>query len=112
IYQLSTEGPADKLDSTIYSQPALFVSSLAALEQLKEDAPELVERCSSTAGLSLGEYTALVFAGVMDFEAGLRVVAERGGAMQEAADAVSSGMVSVLGMERAQVEALCDRARD
>jgi [acyl-carrier-protein] S-malonyltransferase len=53
-----------------------------------------------------------VFAGVMEFEAGLRVVQERGRAMQDAADATSSGMVSVLGMEREQVETLCIEARD
>src|SRR5207342_2658756 len=111
LYKLCTEGPAADLDSTVYSQPALFVSSLAALEQLKQDAPELVQTCSAAAGLSLGEYTALVFAGVMEFEAGLRVVQERGRAMQDAADATSSGMVSVLGMEQEQVEKLCDEAR-
>ena len=88
-YKLCTEGPAAKLDSTVHSQPALFVASLAALEQLKQNSPELVDRCSAAAGLSLGEYTALVFAGVMDFETGLRVVQERGRAMQDAADASS-----------------------
>jgi [acyl-carrier-protein] S-malonyltransferase len=111
LYKLCTEGPASDLDSTVYSQPALFVSSLAALEQLKQDAPELVSTCAATAGLSLGEYTALVFAGVMEFEAGLRVVQERGRAMQAAADATSSGMVSILGMDREQVESLVAQAR-
>jgi len=111
LYRMCTEGPAADLDSTVHSQPALFVASLAALEQLKENAPELVEGCTAAAGLSLGEYTALVFAGVMEFEAGLRVVQERGRAMQDAADATSSGMVSVLGMEQEQVQKLCDEAR-
>jgi [acyl-carrier-protein] S-malonyltransferase len=111
LFKLCTEGPAAELDSTVHSQPALFVAGLAALEQLKQNSPELVDRCSATAGLSLGEYTALVFAGVMDFESGLRVVQERGRAMQDAADATSSGMVSVLGMEREQVATLCDEAR-
>jgi [acyl-carrier-protein] S-malonyltransferase len=111
LYKLCTEGPAAELDSTVHSQPALFVAGLAALEQLKQNSPELVDRCSATAGLSLGEYTALVFAGVMDFESGLRVVQERGRAMQDAADATSSGMVSVLGMEREQVQKLVDEAR-
>ena len=111
LYRMCTEGPAADLDSTVHSQPALFVASLAALEQLKENAPELVEGCAAAAGLSLGEYTALVFAGVMEFEAGLRVVQERGRAMQDAADATSSGMVSVLGMEQEQVQKLCDEAR-
>jgi len=111
LYSLCTEGPAAELDTTIYSQPALFVSSLAALEQLKQDSPELVNNCAAAAGLSLGEYTALVFAGVMDFESGLRVVQERGRAMQDAADAASSGMVSILGMEREQVDKLVAEAR-
>ncbi|HEX4413016.1 MAG TPA: ACP S-malonyltransferase [Lacipirellulaceae bacterium] len=111
LYKLCTEGPKSELDSTVNSQPALFVSSLAALEVLKQEQPAIVDQCAATAGLSLGEYTALVFAGVMDFEAGLRVVQERGRAMQAAADATSSGMVSVLGMEREQVEQLVDEAR-
>ena len=111
LLALCTSGPAEKLDSTVYSQPALFVASLAALEQLKQNAPELVERCAAAAGLSLGEYTALVFAGVMDFETGLRVVQERGRAMQDAADASAGGMVSVLGLEREQLESLCETAR-
>lgn len=111
LAKLCAEGPAEKLDTTDYSQPALFVASLAALEKLKQDSPELVGQCAAAAGLSLGEYTALVFAGVMDFEAGLRVVQERGRAMQAAADADPSGMVSVLGLEREQVASLCEQAR-
>jgi [acyl-carrier-protein] S-malonyltransferase len=111
LLKLCTEGPAEELDSTEYSQPALFVAGLAALERLKQDAPELVERCAATAGLSLGEYTALVFAGAMEFEAGLRVVQERGRAMQDAAEEEHGGMVSVLGLERDQVEKLCEEAR-
>jgi [acyl-carrier-protein] S-malonyltransferase len=111
LYKLCAEGPATKLDTTDHSQPALFVASLAALEQLKRDSPEVVENCSAAAGLSLGEYTALVFAGVMDFETGLTIVQERGRAMQAAADAVPSGMVSILGLEREKVEAVCDECR-
>lgn len=111
LYQLCTEGPATKLDTTEHSQPAIFVASLAALEQLKRDSPEVVERCAATAGLSLGEYTALVFAGVMSFEDGLAVVQERGRAMQAASEAVPSGMVSILGLEREKVEAVCDECR-
>jgi len=111
LLRLCTEGPAEELDSTEYSQPALFVAGLAALERLKEDAPELVERCAATAGLSLGEYTALVFADVMDFESGLRVVQERGRAMQDAAEEEHGGMVSILGLEREQVEKLCEEVR-
>lgn len=111
LAKLCFEGPAEELDSTVHSQPALFVTSLAALEQLRQQSPEVVEGCQAAAGLSLGEYTALVFAGVLNFESGLRLVQQRGQAMQAAADATPSGMVSILGLERAQVEALCDQAR-
>ncbi|MBA4029656.1 MAG: [acyl-carrier-protein] S-malonyltransferase [Planctomyces sp.] len=105
-------GPQERLDSTIVSQPALFVASLAALESLKTDNPALLESCEACAGLSLGEYTALVFAGAMSFEDGLRVVAVRGRAMQAAADAIPSGMVSALLLEPAQVETVVAESQD
>jgi [acyl-carrier-protein] S-malonyltransferase len=110
LAKLCFEGPADKLDSTVHSQPALFVASLAALESLRRQSPDVVDECRATAGLSLGEYTALVFAGALDFEAGLKLVHQRGRAMQHAADASPSGMVSLLGLEREQVESLCRQA--
>ncbi len=111
LAKLCFEGPAEELDSTAISQPALFVTSLAAIEQLRDRSPEVVLSCEATAGLSLGEYTALVFAGAIEFEEGLRLVAIRGAAMQDAADNTPSGMVSVLGLERPQVEELCEQAR-
>jgi [acyl-carrier-protein] S-malonyltransferase len=112
LYKLCTEGPATRLDTTDHSQPAIFVASLAALEQLKQDSPEVVETCAATAGLSLGEYTALVFAGVMTFEDGLAVVQERGRAMQAASEACESGMVSILGLDREKIEAVCAECRN
>jgi [acyl-carrier-protein] S-malonyltransferase len=111
LARLCFDGPAEDLDSTVHSQPALFVTSLAALESLRHESPDVVLSCEAAAGLSLGEYTALVFAGAIDFESGLRLVHERGAAMQVAADATPSGMVSILGLERSQVEELCDKAR-
>lgn len=111
LANLCFEGPADRLDSTEISQPALFVTSLAAIEALRAESPEVVLSCEAAAGLSLGEYTAMVFAGVMPFEDGLKVVQQRGVAMQAAADAHPSGMVSILGLEPVQVEQLCDHAR-
>lgn len=111
LAKMCFEGPTEELDSTVYSQPALFVTSLAALESLRIDSPDVVAACELTAGLSLGEYTALVFAGVMDFEDGLMLVQRRGAAMQDAANATPSGMVSILGLDRAQVEELCQKAR-
>ncbi len=112
LLALCTSGPEEKLNSTVYSQPALYVCSLAALEQLKQDNPDAVAQCAVTAGLSLGEYTALAFAGALDFDSGLRVVAERGRAMQDAADASPSGMMSLLGLERDKIEELCNQARE
>jgi [acyl-carrier-protein] S-malonyltransferase len=111
LAQVCFEGPAEKLDSTVISQPALFVCSLAVVEQLRRDSVDLIADCQAAAGLSLGEYTALVFAGVMEFEDALAVVQQRGAAMQDAADAVASGMVSVLGLAADEVGKLCDAAR-
>lgn len=104
------EDPEERLDSTEISQPALYVTSLAALESLRASSPDVVESVEGVAGLSLGEYTALTFAGVMDFETGLRLVQQRGRAMQEAADSLPGGMVSVLGLDRETVESLSDQA--
>lgn len=110
LAQLCFEGPVERLDTTVVSQPALFVSSLAALEMLKAERPEVVAGCQYAAGLSLGEYTALVFAGAMSFEDGIRVVKVRGEAMQAAADAVASGMVSALLLDRDKVAEVCQGA--
>jgi [acyl-carrier-protein] S-malonyltransferase len=106
---LCFNGPAEALNATDVSQPALFVASLAALESLKATSPEVVAACEGAAGLSLGEYTALVFAGAIEFEAGLKLVRLRGEAMQAAAAATKSGMVSVLGLEENKVDELCAR---
>ena len=111
IKQLCFDGPAAELDSTIISQPAIFLTSIAALQALKIESPEVVLAAEAAAGLSLGEYTALVFAGVLSIEDGLKLVQKRGRAMQDAANTTPSGMVSILGLERCQVETLCDKAR-
>jgi len=109
---LCAKGPAEKLNTTDHSQPALFVASLAALESLKVSDPQTVDACTATAGLSLGEYTALVFAGVMSFEDGLRVVQQRGSAMQAAAQQADSTMVSLLGLSTDDVQQLVDSCRE
>lgn len=104
-------GPADRLHTTVVSQPAILVTSLAALEVQRARDPDPLNTAPVTAGLSLGEYTSLVFAGALGFEDALRLVAARGRAMQECAEATPSGMVAVLGMERDAVTALCDTCR-
>lgn len=109
LLKVCAEGPAERLNATDVSQPAIYVASLAALETLREDRPELVESCAGAAGLSLGEYTALAFAGSLDFETGLRVVRLRGEAMQAAALATPGGMASLLGADEAAVDAVLER---
>ncbi|MDA7979167.1 MAG: ACP S-malonyltransferase [Pirellulales bacterium] len=111
LASLCFDGPADDLNSTVHSQPALFVASLAALMSLKKESPDVMESVAAAAGLSLGEYTAYVFAGSMSFEDGLRLVQKRGEAMQAAADVTPSGMVSVIGPSINEVHALCDQVR-
>ena len=111
LLDLCTNGPAERLNATDVSQPAIFVASLAALESLKQSESDAVKDVVATAGLSLGEYTALVFAGSMSFADGLAVVRERGRAMQNAAEATPSGMVSALLLDSDQVNEVVEEAR-
>jgi len=110
LAKLCFDGPAEELDSTVISQPAIFVTSLACLEKLRADSPDVVLACEMTAGLSLGEYTALVFAGALSFEDGLKIVQQRGQAMQDSADATPSGMASILLLSLEQVQEIRDQA--
>ncbi len=111
LAEICFQGPEDRLNSTVVSQPALYVSSFLALEKMRAESPELIDQCEAAAGLSLGEYTAIAFAGGFSFEDGLKLVQKRGEAMQAAADETPSGMVSVLGLDREQVAEVCDQAR-
>lgn len=108
LQALCTQGPEDKLNSTVYSQPAIFTVSAILLELLRQAQPDL--KPDVTAGLSMGEYTALYAAGLIGFEDGLRLVQKRGQAMQAAADSSSGSMVSLLGLDDEKVRQLCDQA--
>lgn len=71
LLKLCNEGPEDKLNKTIYCQPAILVTSLASLEMLKKYRKDAIECCIGTAGFSLGEITSLVFAGALPFDQGI-----------------------------------------
>ncbi|KAL8138614.1 hypothetical protein V2J09_004615 [Rumex salicifolius] len=114
LLDICNNGPKEMLDSTILSQPAIYVTSLAAVEILRahEGGQQIIDSVDVTCGLSLGEYTALAFAGAFSFEDGLKLVKLRGQAMQEAADAAKSAMVSVIGLDTEKVQKLCDAANE
>jgi [acyl-carrier-protein] S-malonyltransferase len=103
-------GPEDRLNQTDISQPAIFATSVACYHAAVAAGTIDPAAVTAWAGLSLGEYTALHLGGVFSFEDGLRLVAARGKYMQEAAVAVPSGMVAVLGADEAAVNALCEEA--
>jgi [acyl-carrier-protein] S-malonyltransferase len=113
LSRLCFEGPADELEDTWNSQSAILVASVAALRALEERLAQegVALNPVAVAGHSLGEFTALLYAGVMDFPETLRIVRERGRLMKEAGDKSPGGMAAVLGLERDQLEAVCDRAR-
>lgn len=111
LAKLCAEGPDAELGRTVNCQPALFVHSVASLTDFLQQHPELEGEIAVVAGLSLGEYSALYAAGSLGFEEGVRLVAARGNAMQQAASAVPSGMASILGLEREQIDSLCDASR-
>lgn len=108
------QGDKAELDKTEISQPAIFVSSLAAVEKLRasEGGAEAIEAANMAMGLSLGEYTALAFAGAISFEDGVKITKARGEAMQAASEAASSGMASVIGLDSEKVAELCAAASE
>jgi [acyl-carrier-protein] S-malonyltransferase len=109
LARLCFEGPADQLTLTTHAQPAIFATSVAVVAVLRERG--ILADVRATAGLSLGEYTAVHYAGCMSFADGLRLVKRRGAAMQAASDLVKSGMVSLLGADLESAREIADRAR-
>ena len=117
-------GPEAELTKTENAQPGIFLVSWVCFELLKEcvgvqalacstaDTPkrELQLKFDATAGLSLGEFTALTAAGAMSFEDGLRVVRQRGRFMQEACEATRGGMAAVIGLDEAPTREICAEA--
>jgi [acyl-carrier-protein] S-malonyltransferase len=116
-FKLSTlcfEGPAEELEDTINAQPAILTVSLACLAALRERLEVLGQKWQPprfVAGHSLGEYTALVAAGSLDFGDALRLVRERGRLMKEQGDHRPGGMAAVIGLDRQTLEAACSLAR-
>src|ERR1043165_4855271 len=108
---LCLSAPEVELTKTDNAQPGIFLVSWVAFELLKERVPSL--KFDATAGLSLGEFTALTAAGVLSFEDGLRVVRQRGRFMQEACEATRGGMAAIIGLEEAPTrEAGAERSEE
>jgi [acyl-carrier-protein] S-malonyltransferase len=110
LSSLCFEGPKEELDDTLNTQPAIFVTSMAVLRVL--EASDRWPGAAMVAGHSLGELTALVAAGAMEFGDGLRLVRERGRLMKLAGEQNPGGMAAVLKMEDVEVERACRQASD
>ena len=106
---LCFDGPADEQNKTANAQPAIYVMSLACLAAARE-AAVVTQDAIFVAGHSLGEYTALAAAGALDFDAGLRLVEERGRLTTAAAAARPGSMAALLGLDEASAQAVCDDA--
>jgi [acyl-carrier-protein] S-malonyltransferase len=105
---LCFNGPDAELTKTEHAQPAIFLVSWVAFQMLKDQVPGL--KFQATAGLSLGEFTALTAAGAMSFEDGLRVVRQRGKFMQEACEVTHGGMAAVIGLDEIPTREACAQA--
>ncbi|MBQ8854785.1 MAG: ACP S-malonyltransferase [Bacteroidales bacterium] len=101
ITDIMFEGSAEELKQTKVTQPAIFLHSTVMAKCLPDFAPDMV------AGHSLGEFSALVAAGTMDFEDGLRLVAIRAGAMQKACEQNPGAMAAVIALDAARIEEIC-----
>ncbi|MFC9993909.1 ACP S-malonyltransferase [Nocardia sp. NPDC127526] len=108
LSQLCFAGPEDRLERTDITQPAIFIASLAAHRVLAEMLPAPVV----VAGHSLGEYTALVAAGVLDWTDALTLVRRRGMLMAEVNESTPGAMAAALGLPGAEVERICAAVRD
>lgn len=108
LSSLCFDGPEADLNDTYYTQPALYVCSLAILRALQSRVP--VVRPAALAGHSLGELTALAAAGVFGFAEGLQLVQTRGRLMREAGARSPGAMAALLGLDAPQVRDLCERA--
>ncbi|MGC1382065.1 MAG: ACP S-malonyltransferase [Candidatus Baltobacteraceae bacterium] len=106
LLALQERGPEEKLRETEYSQPAIFTTNLALYRAVGDALQPVV-----TAGHSFGELCSLVISRSLAFEEALRIVSERGKAMQDAADRRSGGMSAVLGLDAEQVRSVLDRLR-
>jgi len=100
-------GPEEKLVRTEHAQPAIYLVGWLALQLLRQQSPSFA--FDATAGLSLGEFTALAAADVLGFEDGLRVVRRRGELMQEACEASTGGMAAIVGLDEEAVCAVCEQ---
>src|SRR5437763_11002920 len=105
LTKICSEGPEAELTKTENAQPGIFLVGWVAFQLLKEQAPGL--KFEATAGLSLGEFTALTAAGVFTFEDAIRLVRQRGRFMQEACDATRGGMAAVIGLDETETRAVC-----
>lgn len=101
-------GPEAELTKTENAQPGIFLVSWVAFQLLQERASGL--KIEATAGLSLGEFTALAAAGVMTFDDAIRVVRQRGRFMQEACEATQGGMAAIIGLDEAATREVCAQA--
>ena len=112
VAQICFEGPEERLNATDVSQVAILTTSMAMLRAGQEQGLLDPKTISATAGLSLGEYTALCVAGVMDFAEAVKLVQKRGQYMQEAADANPGTMLVLRGADEETVEEMCRQASD
>jgi len=102
------DGPEAALTSTENAQPAIFLVGWVAYQLLREQVPSLA--FAATAGLSLGEFTALTAAGALSFEDGLRLVRQRGKFMQEACEITRGGMAAIIGLDEEPTREVCAEA--
>ncbi|XP_034433963.1 malonyl-CoA-acyl carrier protein transacylase, mitochondrial [Hippoglossus hippoglossus] len=112
LLSLCLQGPEEELMKTVHCQPAVFVTSLAAVERLNRENPMAVETCVAAAGFSVGEFAALVFSGAINFTEALYAVKVRAEAMQKASELTPSGMLSVIGRRQAQYKYACLQAKE
>ena len=112
ISKIILEGPKEDLDLTENTQPAIFLASYSICEMIKKESNFNLDKAKYFAGHSLGEYSALAISGSLNFQDTIKLLNERGRAMQEAVPKGAGGMIAVLGVDIKEINNLLEDNKD
>ena len=112
ISKLILEGPKDELDLTENTQPAIFLASYSIFKMIEKESNINLENAKYFAGHSLGEYSALAAVGSLDFKSAIKLLNQRGKAMQAAVPKGAGGMIAVLGVEISEIKNILEKNKN
>merc|ERR1719487_284220 len=108
ILDICLNGPQSKLEEPKFCEPAIFLANACAVEKLRLEKPNVINRVQAAAGLSVGEYSACYFSGMMEFELACRMVRTRADALDSEIKKQPQSTISIAGLDISVIKTLCD----